>query len=117
MNICPQQFYTNVAENVEDKYSYLYGIGFSSEKMKKPGDYSIQFTSRHVQRDAYLDSFTCGTFYYGRTGIISYDLSVKAAVWNNVTFEILYSRQELITTDGVYKQPIDLVQLNFQVKF
>jgi len=111
------QFYSNVAKDVEERYAYIYGIKISSEKMKKPGDYCFEFRSRHVDRDAYLDSFTDGTFYYGRTGIVSYDLAVKAAIWNDVTFDVLYSRQMLKTTDGVYNQPIDSVQLNFEVKF
>lgn len=111
------QFYSNIANGVEERHAFIYGLKISSDKMKNLGDYCVEYRSRHVQRDAYLDSFTDGTFYYGRTGIISYDLALKAAIWSDVTFDILYSRQDLITTGGVYKQPIDSVQLNFEVKF
>jgi len=111
------QLYTNLAKGVEDKFSYYYGLRISSEKCKELGDYIVEFRTRRIERDAFLDVFADGTYYNGRTGIKSYDLVLKAAIWSDVTLDFLYARQELITTGEMYKTPIDAIQINLEVKF
>jgi hypothetical protein len=111
------QFAANVADDVEDRFAYIAGIKFSSEKVKKPGDYEFNVRYRSVENDAYIDAFSESSFYYGRTGAWGVDATAKAAIWNNVFLSLTYFRQELLVDGTLPKQGLHMVQTNLVAKF
>lgn len=111
------QFAVNTESGVEDRFAYIAGMKFSSEKIKKLGDYEFNIRYRSTGKDAYIDAFSESSFYYGRTGAWGVDATVKAAIWNDVTLSITYFRQKLLVDTGLPDQAVHMVHTDFGAKF
>jgi hypothetical protein len=97
----------------EDHDGFLAGIKFGHKRIREPGSWQVLYLYRHLERDAWLDTFPDSDFLNGETNAKGHEIIVTYGILKYVEVGIDYYRAEQIR--GSREQ--DVFQFDVVIKF
>ena len=83
----------------DEDSGYLAGIKFGSEKVKKAFDWQVKYMYRHLEKDAWLDTFPDSNAYGGKTDVEGHEAILEIGIGKNMTLGLDYYSMERILGD------------------
>jgi hypothetical protein len=97
-----------------DNRGYLAGVRVGHPDMKRFGDWRLEYSYRHLEKDAWPDVFPDSDFYGGATNVKGMEAILNFAFWKNIWLALDYYRAERIL--GL-KQRENLFQVDLNLKY
>jgi hypothetical protein len=79
-----------------DNDGYLAGLSVGYTDVKKFGDWSVEYTFRRMEKDAWLDFLTDSSFYNGNTNVMGHRVKVLLGLTKNTTLGLNYYNTWLV---------------------
>jgi hypothetical protein len=93
--------YVNNPDPEEKNQGYLGGTKFGSEKVKGWGDWQIKYMYRHLEKDAWLDTFPDSDSLGGETNVEGHEVVLDCGLAKNTSLALDYYGMEMIKdSDG-----------------
>ena len=106
--------YVNNIEISNADDGWMVGIKFGHRRMREQGHWQVQYSYRHLDRNAWLNIFPDSDFLNGETNAKGHEIMVAYGVWKYVEVSIDYyhamqiegsTRQNLFQFDVLFKFP------------
>jgi hypothetical protein len=75
--------YINNPDPSDDNTAYLAGVFIGSTDVKKWGDWSLEYTFRRLEKDAWLDFLPDSSFYNGNTNVMGHRVKILFGLTKN----------------------------------
>jgi hypothetical protein len=96
-----------------DNNGWMGGLKFGSKKVQGWSDWNAKYQYKHLEKDAWLDTFPDSDTFGGKTGIKGHEGILTFGLAKNTSFDIDYYYIEEIDTD----KDQHLIQTDINVKF
>ncbi len=105
--------YVHNPDPSDQENGYLAGIKFGAKKVNNFGDWQMKYMYRHLEKDAWLDTFPDSDAYSGGTDVKGHEVALTYGLGKNTSLGLDYYQMEKIKGSGRRH----ILQVDWMIKF